>query len=115
MNKTSVLLLTALGVVFSACSSLPKLQTPPVLKTEYQDPTYKYCYAESCVKATKLSKEQYQPLEPDEPLIVPLVEEPKVEKKPVTKPKKQRRTYQKKRITKPKKKISHTPQCVMWK
>lgn len=64
-------------LVISACSSLPELPKTKSMSTEATSQQYYYC--ESCAKATPLTKEVYQPLEPDvpavkiEPLVMPVV------------------------------------------
>lgn len=105
----------SLVYMISSCSSLKPLPKPQVLNTEYKEPTYYYCLSESCIKPTKLSKDEYKPLEPDEPLIVPLVKDEPVVKTVNTKPKHKKQVIKRKPKRKPATKPKHIPQCVMWK
>lgn len=106
MNKCAVNLIALCGlVILTSCASTPQLQQPQVLNTKSVSSQYYYC--ESCPKPTKLTKDTYVALEPDEPVIKsnPIIVAPA--KKETKKHKKRHRKTNLK--TKPQ------PQCVLWK
>lgn len=103
MNKLIVVCIT-LGL-FACSTSTPAIKP---LATRAKSQNYYYC--ESCPQPTKLSKQEYLPLEPDEPVIEskPIVVAEPVIKRSI-KPKKYIKHYHRKL------KINHKLQCVQWK
>lgn len=106
--KNKLILLSLFGIfTLSACSNLPELPKTKSMSAEATAQQYYYC--ESCAKATPLTKEIYQPLEPDVPVVTvePLV-------KPVVIPAKHIHKRHHKR--KHKKRVHHHKpnQCIQW-
>lgn len=66
--KLSSWVLILLMVIITSCSSAPVLPDTWKLGTATKSQNYYYC--ESCPEPTKLTNQVYQPLEPDEPLVV---------------------------------------------
>lgn len=69
MNKTKSLIITVnicVGISLLGCSSSAVPSVQP-LATSSKSQNYYYC--ESCPAPTKLVKQEYVPLEPDEPVI----------------------------------------------
>lgn len=108
--KNNIISAICIGALVGGCSSVPNLPDSYKLGTTKQG-TASYYYCESCPAPTKLSKQVYKPLEPDEPVIV---------NHPVATPEvvkvnhhKKRRKIKHKPIKKPTKK-SKPSQCLVW-
>lgn len=114
--KLSSWVLMFLVVVITGCSSAPALPETWKLGTTSKSQNYYYC--ESCPQPTKLTNQVYQPLEPDEPLVVvkPVAEPTPVTKAPVIKITKtpKRRYITKKHNHKRKQTQVQTKQCIKW-
>ena len=98
------------------CSSAPQLPNTWTLKTTPKSQNYFYC--ESCPQPTKLTNQVYQPLEPDEPVIItePIASaEPlKItnnQRKPLTK---SQRSHKKHHKSKHSRKPVQPKQCIQW-
>lgn len=93
------------------CSNTPKLPNTWALKTTPKSQNYYYC--ESCPQPTKLTNQVYQPLEPDNPVVIV---------KPVAVAEPLKITNNKRRHNQPHKKTKHRrkkvqskpKQCVQW-
>ena len=103
------LVCSSLVLFLYGCSSAPNLPDPWVLGTVVKEQNYFYC--ESCPRATKLSKQIYQPLEPDESTVAIL---PIVESVPLSIMNKKRRVNKYKRHKYHKKVTNKSKQCIQW-
>lgn len=114
MNKVLISGLAGLiSVGLMGCSSLPELPNTWTLNTTTKSQNYSYCASESCPPITKLTNQVYEPLEPDEPIIVTTaVAEPiKITNTKRSKPKLRKH---KKRHVRRKKSLSQPKQCIQW-
>lgn len=113
MNKTQSLIVSTsicLSIGLFGCSSSTVPTVKPLATTSK---VQNYYYCESCPQPTKLVKQEYLPLEPDEPVV---------EIKPVvvaeaTKPIKRSVKHKKHHKRKPQKnsQTNRKLQCVQWK
>lgn len=113
MNKSTSLIVSAsigLSISLFGCSSsaIPNIQK---LATTSKSQNYYYC--ESCPVPTQLVKQEYLPLEPDEPVVEvkPIVVAEPV--KPVKRSIKHKRHHKRKAIKNSQ--TNRKPQCVQWK
>lgn len=112
MNKVLISGLAGLiSVGLMGCSSLPELPNTWTLNTTTKSQNYSYCVSESCPPVTKLTNQVYEPLEPDEPIIVTtaVVEPIKITNTKRSKPKlrKHKKRHVRRKNTQPK-------QCIQW-
>lgn len=116
MNKTKLLIIGSsicLSIsLLSSCSSNVVPQVQP-LATTSKSQNYYYC--ESCPQPTKLVKQDYLTLEPDEPVVEVkpvIVAEPV---KPIKRKIKTKKRYKHKPKKNKKPQINRKLQCVQWK
>ena len=113
MNKTTSLIVSAsigLSISLFGCSSSV---VPTVQKLATASKSQNYYYCESCPEATKLVKQEYLPLEPDEPVVEikpVVVAEPA---KPVKRSVKHKKHHKRKSQKNPQ--TNRKLQCVQWK
>ena len=112
MNKILTFGLSGLiSIGILGCSSAPKLPNTWTLNTTSKSQSYNYC--ESCPIPTKLTKGNYKPLEPDEPIIIaqPIAKSITIttnKKRRVHRPVKHKQTHKQKIIK------SNPKQCIQW-
>lgn len=99
--------------IFGGCSSAPNLPKQWVLNTTSKTQNYFYC--ESCPTSTKLTKQEYRILEPDEPIIIkkPIIE-PTQPTLNTTRRKGAAKNNSKTRNKKRKHKPHNQKQCIQW-